>query len=100
MTAIADTAPGQLIRWHYLGYAVLALGVMTVAIASHDHWFLNFVHVICGVAMPQSLQPVSGSRHQVNGSTIGRTASSSRRGSCARRPRRPPKASRSTSRPA
>ncbi len=49
MTAISDTAPGPLIRWHYLGYAVLALGVMTVAIASHDHWFLNFVHVICGV---------------------------------------------------
>ena len=49
MTAIADTGPGQLIRWHYLGYALLALGVMTVAIASHDHWFLNFVHVICGV---------------------------------------------------
>src|SRR5208282_5696498 len=51
MSTIADTAPapGQLIRWHYLGYAVLALGVMTVAIASHDHWFLNFVHVICGV---------------------------------------------------
>jgi hypothetical protein len=40
---------GQLIRWHYLGNAVLALGVMTFAIASHDHWFLNFVHVICGV---------------------------------------------------
>ena len=49
MTAIAYTAPGPLIRWHYLGYAVLALGVMMVAIASHDHWFLNFVHVICGV---------------------------------------------------
>ena len=49
MTAIADTDPGRLIRWHYLGYAVLALGVMTLAIASHDHWFLNFVHVICGV---------------------------------------------------
>ncbi len=49
MTAIADTAPGPLIRWHYLGYAVLALGVMMVAIASHDRWFLNFVHVICGV---------------------------------------------------
>ena len=49
MTAIADTAPGPLIRWHYLGYAVLALGVMMVAIASHDHWFLNFVHVISGV---------------------------------------------------
>ena len=42
MTAIADTGPGQLIRWHYLGYPVVALGVMTVAIASHDHWFLNF----------------------------------------------------------
>ena len=49
MTAISDTAPGPLIRWHYFGYAVLALGVMTVAIASHDHWFLNFVHVICGL---------------------------------------------------
>jgi hypothetical protein len=49
MTAITDTGPGQLIRWHYLGYAVLALGVMTVAIVSRDHWFLNFVHVICGV---------------------------------------------------
>jgi hypothetical protein len=49
MTAIADTGPGQLIRWHYLGYAAVALGVMTVAIVSHDHWFLNFVHVICGV---------------------------------------------------
>ncbi len=49
MTAIADTAPGPLIRWHYLGYVVLALALMTVAIASHDHWFLNFVHVICGV---------------------------------------------------
>ena len=49
MTAIADTGPGQLIRWHYLGYALVALGVMTMAIASHDHWFLNFVHVICGV---------------------------------------------------
>lgn len=49
MTAIADSGPGQLIRWHYLGYAVVALGVMTAAIASHDHWFLNFVHVISGV---------------------------------------------------
>jgi hypothetical protein len=49
MTAIVDTGPGQLIRWHYLAYAVVALGAMTAAIASHDHWFLNFVHVICGV---------------------------------------------------
>jgi hypothetical protein len=29
MTAITDTGPGQLIRWHYLGYALVALGVMT-----------------------------------------------------------------------
>ena len=49
MTAIADTAPDKLIRWHYLGYSALALAVMTAAIMSHDHWFLNFVHVICGV---------------------------------------------------
>ena len=49
MTAIADTAPDKLIRWHYLGYSALALAVMTAAIMSHDRWFLNFVHVICGV---------------------------------------------------
>jgi len=47
--AIADTAPGQVIRWHYLGYCALALAVMTAAIMSQDRWFLNFVHVICGV---------------------------------------------------
>ena len=49
MTAIADSGPGQLIRWYYLGYSALALAVMTAAIASHERWFLNFVHVICGV---------------------------------------------------
>jgi hypothetical protein len=49
MTAIADSGPGQLIRWHYLGYCALALAVMTAAITSHERWFLNFVHVICGV---------------------------------------------------
>jgi hypothetical protein len=49
MTAIADTAPGPIVRWDYLGYCALALVVMTVAIASHDRWFLNFVHVISGV---------------------------------------------------
>ena len=47
--AIADTASGQVIRWHYFGYSALALAVMTAAIMSHDRWFLNFVHVICGV---------------------------------------------------
>src|SRR5882672_1143815 len=49
MTAIADTAPAPIVRWHYLGYSVLALAVMTVAITSHERWFLNFVHVISGV---------------------------------------------------
>ncbi len=48
MSTIAVSDAGQLIRWHYFGYALLALMVMTVAIASHEHWFLNFVHVICG----------------------------------------------------
>jgi hypothetical protein len=49
MTAIADSAPEKLVRWDYLGYALLALVVMIAAIASHNHWYLNFVHVICGV---------------------------------------------------
>jgi len=49
MTAIADTAPAPVVRWHYVGYSALALVVMTVAITSHERWFLNFVHVICGV---------------------------------------------------
>ncbi len=49
MTAIADVVPNRIIRWHYLGYSGLALAVMIAAIVSHDHWFLNFVHVICGV---------------------------------------------------
>lgn len=49
MTAIADTTPGPIVRWHYLGYSALALAVMMAAIASHERWFLNFVHVISGV---------------------------------------------------
>jgi hypothetical protein len=49
MTAIADTTPGPIVRWHYVGYCALALVVMTAAIASHERWFLNFVHVISGV---------------------------------------------------
>jgi hypothetical protein len=49
MTTIAAGAPARLIRWHYLYYVGLALAVMIVAIASDDRWFLNFVHVICGV---------------------------------------------------
>jgi hypothetical protein len=49
VTAIADTAPGPIVRWDYLGYCVLALVVMAAAIISHERWFLNFVHVISGV---------------------------------------------------
>jgi hypothetical protein len=48
-TTITADAPPTVIRWPYLGYAVIAIGVMIVAITSHDRWFLNFVHVICGV---------------------------------------------------
>jgi hypothetical protein len=48
VTAIADTSPGPIVRWHYVGYCALALIVMTAAIASHERWFLNFVHVISG----------------------------------------------------
>ena len=49
MATIATAAPARIIRWHYLWYVALALAVMMVAIASHERWFLNFVHVICGV---------------------------------------------------
>jgi uncharacterized membrane protein len=46
--ALTPTAP-SLIRWHYAWYAAAALAVMTAAILSHDIWFLNFVHVLCGL---------------------------------------------------
>src|SRR5262249_58397960 len=49
MTTITADAPPTVIRWPYLGYALIAIGVMIAAINSHDRWFLNFVHVICGV---------------------------------------------------
>jgi hypothetical protein len=49
VTAIADTAQGPIVRWHYIGYCALALVVMTAAIASRERWFLNFVHVMSGV---------------------------------------------------
>src|SRR5215813_795242 len=49
MVTIAADAPSRIIRWHYLYYAGLALLVMVAAIASHDRWFLNFVHVMSGV---------------------------------------------------
>jgi hypothetical protein len=49
MTTIAADTPARIIRWHYLWYAALALVVMVFAIASGNRWFLNFVHVLCGV---------------------------------------------------
>jgi hypothetical protein len=49
MTAIADSAPGPIVRWYYIGYCALALVVMTAAIASRERWLLNFVHVMSGV---------------------------------------------------
>ena len=44
MTAITDTGSGQLIRWHYLGYAVVALGVMIVA---NDRSSSSMSSVVC-----------------------------------------------------
>jgi uncharacterized membrane protein len=41
--------PVNLIRWHYLWYVAIALAIMVAAIASHDLWFLNFLHVFCGL---------------------------------------------------
>ncbi|HEX4110979.1 MAG TPA: hypothetical protein VH020_00450 [Stellaceae bacterium] len=52
MTAIAaplDTAPPKLIRLHYLWYVAAAVAVAIVAIAAKNIWFLNWVHVMCGV---------------------------------------------------
>jgi hypothetical protein len=49
MTTVAAAPEAGFIRWHYLWYAGLAIAVMIAAIMSHDRWFLNFVHVICGV---------------------------------------------------
>jgi hypothetical protein len=39
----------NLIRWHYLWYVALALAVMLAVIASRQLWWLNFVHVFCGL---------------------------------------------------
>jgi len=47
-TVVTQSRP-NLIRWHYLWYVAAALGVMMAAILSHDSWFLNFVHVLCGL---------------------------------------------------
>ena len=44
-----EASPGKLIRWHYLWYAALALGVMAFSIVNGHLWLLNFVHVFCGL---------------------------------------------------
>jgi hypothetical protein len=49
MTTMAVPAPGNLIRWHYLWYSAAAIVVMVAAISLHNLWFLNFVHVLCGL---------------------------------------------------
>jgi hypothetical protein len=49
MTTIAIAPPSRLIRWHYLWYSAAAITVMIAAISLHNLWFLNFVHVLCGL---------------------------------------------------
>lgn len=46
---VVQSMPGKLIRWHYLGYVALALLVMIFCIASRRLWYLNFIHVFCGL---------------------------------------------------
>lgn len=47
--ALSAEGPRSLIRLHYLWYVGAALAVMVAAIASRNIWFLNWVHVMCGV---------------------------------------------------
>lgn len=49
MTHTAAAPEIRLIRWHYLWYVAAALAVMVWAIDSGSVWFLNWVHVMCGV---------------------------------------------------
>ena len=49
MVSIAASEPERIIRWHYLWFSALALAVMVAAITSDNRWFLNFVHVMCGL---------------------------------------------------
>src|SRR6516165_12688786 len=35
----------SVIRWHYLPWALLAIGVMVAAIVADNLWFLDYVHV-------------------------------------------------------
>jgi hypothetical protein len=50
MTTAALSPPtANIIRWHYLWCVAVALAVMIAAIASGSRFFLNFVHVFCGL---------------------------------------------------
>jgi hypothetical protein len=51
MSAIAETMQPteSLVRLRYLWFVALAFAVMIAAITSGSIWFLNWVHVMCGV---------------------------------------------------
>jgi hypothetical protein len=51
MTANAAVAapPARIINLGYLWWVAVALVVMIAAIVSHNHWALNFVHVLAGL---------------------------------------------------
>jgi hypothetical protein len=49
MTGQTQASPVAPIRWVNLWWVAAALGVMVAAIQSNDAWFLNFVHVFCGL---------------------------------------------------
>ena len=49
MTGILAAPRDRIVRWHYLWLSAIAVLVMIAAIMSGSRWFLNFVHVICGL---------------------------------------------------
>jgi hypothetical protein len=49
MAVLTAEAPDKIVRWHYLWYVAVALAVMIAAIISDNLWFLNFLHVFCGL---------------------------------------------------
>src|SRR5205085_1606598 len=49
MTTVTADEPQSVIRLHYLWYVAIAFAVMIAAIVSRNLWFLNWVHVFCGL---------------------------------------------------
>jgi hypothetical protein len=49
MTVAVAEMPKGIIRWRYVWSALAALAVMIYAILIRNLWFLNFIHVFCGV---------------------------------------------------